>query len=61
MSLKRQRGPRSHINLTIDKDTSLKIDKFAEHIGMSRSYAIEYMCRDFLNDKGVVLISPNYD
>lgn len=58
MSLKRQRGPRSHINLTIDKDTSLKIDKFAERMGMSRSYAIEYMCRDFLNDKGVVLISP---
>ena len=58
MSLKRQSGPRSHINLTIDKDTSLRIDKFAEHMGMSRSYAIEYMCRDFLNDKGVVLISP---
>ena len=61
MSLKRQRGPRSHINLTIDKDTSSRIDKFAEHMGMSRSYAIEYMCRDFLNDKGVVLIGPNND
>ena len=50
MGLKRQTGSKTHVNLTISRDVSLAVDKYAAEYGMSRSYAIEYMCRDFLKD-----------
>lgn len=50
MGLKRQTGFRTHINLTISGDIALAIDEYAGEYGMSRSYAIEYMCRGFLKN-----------
>lgn len=50
MGLKRRTDKREHVNLTLSKEVSEKIDSYANEYGMSRSYATEYMCRAFLKD-----------
>lgn len=50
MSLKRRNGKRVHVNLTITQEVAEKIDKYANDYGMSRSFAVENMCRTYLRD-----------
>lgn len=50
MSLKRRSGFRTHVNLTIARDVAQEIDLYADEYGMSRSFAIEFMCRRYLKD-----------
>ena len=50
MVLNRKNCKREHVNLTLSKEVAEKIDSYADEYGMSRSYAIEYMCRGFLKN-----------
>lgn len=50
MGLKRRTGKREHVNLTLSKEVSEKIDSYADEYGMSRSFAVELMCRKYLKD-----------
>lgn len=50
MGLKRRTGKREHVNLTLSKEVSEKIDEYADEYGMSRSFAVEIMCRKYLKD-----------
>ena len=50
MGLKRRTGKREHVNLTLSEEVAEKIDNYANEYGMSRSFAVEIMCRKYLKD-----------
>lgn len=50
MGLKRRTGKREHVNITLSQETAKKIDDYASEYGMSRSFAVEIMCRKYLKD-----------
>lgn len=50
MGLKRRTGKREHVNLTLSKEVAERIDNYADEYGMSRSFAVEIMCRKYLKD-----------
>jgi len=50
MTAKKRRSLKEHVNLTISKEVVEKIDKYADDYGMSRSFAVENMCRTYLRD-----------